>query len=95
MKNQRIKACCVFPGQGSQFPGMGKDLYDKYPSARKIFDIGNKILRTDLKSDITDLMFDGSEKDFTDLMFYGPEEKLRETINCQPAILLYSLAHKQ
>ena len=74
------KVCCVFPGQGSQYGGMGKDLYDKYPSARKIFNIGNKILRADLKFDITDLMFDGSEED------------LEKTINCQVTMLLHSSA---
>ena len=81
MKNPRIKACYVFPGQGSQFVGMGKELYDKHPSARKIFDICNEILKPDLKFNITDLMFDGSE------------ETLKKTEYCQPAILLNNLAY--
>jgi len=71
------KVCYVFPGQGSQFIGMGKDLYDKYESARKIFDISNEILGFDI----------------TKLMFDGPEEDLGKTINCQPAMLLTSFAY--
>ena len=81
MKNQHIKSCYVFPGQGSQSIGMGKNLYYKYESAKKIFDIGNEILKADLKFNITDLIFD------------GPKEKLKETKYCQPAILLTSLAY--
>ncbi len=81
MKNPHIKACYVFPGQGSQSVGMGKNLYYKYNSAKKIFDIGNEILKTDLGFNITDLMFD------------GPEKILKETINCQLAILLNNLTY--
>ena len=71
------KICYVFPGQGSQSVGMGKNIYDKYEFTREIFDKGNEIL----------------EFDITKLMFNGPEEELRKTINCQPAILLASLAY--
>jgi len=76
MKKPLIKACYVFPGQGSQSVGMGKELYNKYESVRKIFDIGNEIL----------------EFDITDLMFNGPEELLMETEYCQSAIFLNNLA---
>ena len=72
-----MKACYVFPGQGSQSVGMGKDIFDRYESAKEIFHIGNEILGYDI----------------TDLMFNGPEEELRKTINCQPAILLTSAAY--
>ncbi len=80
MKKPHIEACYAFPGQGSQFPGMGKNIY-KHESAKKIFHTGNEILKADLKLDIIDLMFN------------GPEEKLKETINCQLAILLNNLAY--
>ncbi|MBU1204665.1 MAG: ACP S-malonyltransferase [Nanoarchaeota archaeon] len=72
-----MKVCYVFPGQGSQSVGMGKNIYNKYESARKIFHNGNEILKFDI----------------TDLMFKGPEEDLGKTINCQPAILLANLAY--
>ncbi len=69
----------VFPGQGAQYPGMGKDLYEKYPPARKLFERGNEMLGFR----ITDVMFEGSEED------------LRQTSVTQPAIFLHSviLAH--
>lgn len=72
-----MKVGYVFPGQGSQSVGMGKEIYDKYESSRNIFHSGNKILGFDI----------------TDLMFNGPEEELRKTINCQSAILLANLAY--
>lgn len=72
-----MKVCYVFPGQGSQSVGMGKNIYDKYKSSRNIFHCGNEILGFDI----------------TDLMFNGPEEELKKTINCQPAILLTNLAY--
>ncbi|MBU3941923.1 MAG: ACP S-malonyltransferase [Nanoarchaeota archaeon] len=81
MKNPPIKACYVFPGQGSQSVGMGKYIYNKYESAREIFDTGNKILKPDLKFNITDLMFG------------GPEELLMETKYCQSSIFLNNVAH--
>ena len=65
----------VFPGQGAQFPGMGKDLYEKYEEARALFDEANHILGFD----ITKLMFEGSEED------------LRQTNVTQPAIFLHSV----
>ena len=47
----------VFPGQGSQFVGMGKDLYEKHPIAKEHFDQANRILGFD----ITDIMFAGTD----------------------------------
>lgn len=65
----------VFPGQGAQFPGMGKDLYDNQPLARELFETANRILNFR----ITDLMFEGSDED------------LRQTKVTQPAIFLHSV----
>jgi len=65
----------VFPGQGAQFVGMGKDLYDNSTEAKKLFEKANEILGFR----ITDLMFDGTEDD------------LRQTKVTQPAIFLHSV----
>jgi [acyl-carrier-protein] S-malonyltransferase len=65
----------VFPGQGAQFPGMGKDLYDNSSIARDLFEKANLILGFR----ITDLMFDGTDED------------LRQTRVTQPAIFLHSV----
>ncbi|NCA84762.1 MAG: [acyl-carrier-protein] S-malonyltransferase [Clostridia bacterium] len=65
----------VFPGQGAQFVGMGKDLYDKHTAAKELFEKANKILGFR----ITDLMFDGTDDD------------LKETNVTQPAIFLHSV----
>jgi [acyl-carrier-protein] S-malonyltransferase len=65
----------VFPGQGAQFPGMGKDLYEQYPAAKALFEQANDILGFR----ITDIMFDGTE------------EELRQTKVTQPAIFLHSV----
>lgn len=66
----------VFPGQGSQKIGMGKDLYDNLPSAKRVFDIADDTLGFKLSR----------------LCFEGPEEELRSTINAQPALVTMSLA---
>ena len=66
----------LFPGQGSQFVGMGQDLYEAFPAARALFDQADRILGAPLSK----------------IMFEGPEEALRETRNAQPAILLHSIA---
>lgn len=65
----------VFPGQGAQFVGMGKDLYDNYPMAKDYFEKANEILGFR----ITDLMFDGTPED------------LKQTKVTQPAIFLHSV----
>ncbi len=66
----------VFPGQGAQYPGMGKDLYERYPQARALFDEADSILGYAL----------------TRVMFEGSEEELKETKVTQPAIFVHSLA---
>jgi len=65
----------VFPGQGSQFVGMGKDLYDNSASAKELFDNANKILGFDI----------------TSLMFSGTDEDLKQTKVTQPAVFLHSV----
>ena len=70
-----MKYAQVFPGQGSQFIGMGKDLFDQFEEAKKYFLEANKIL--DFK--ITEIMFEGNQKDLT------------ETNIAQPAIFIHSI----
>jgi [acyl-carrier-protein] S-malonyltransferase len=70
------KIAFLFPGQGAQFVGMGKDLYDNFPRARDIFHRASDQLDFDL----------------VELCFSGPEEKLAETQYSQPAILVTSIA---
>lgn len=65
----------IFPGQGAQFPGMGKDLYENSGRAKELFEKANEILRFR----ITDVMFDGTEED------------LKQTNVTQPAIFLHSV----
>ena len=74
-----MKKAYVFPGQGAQFVGMGKDLYDNLPLAKEIFEKANEILGFRI----------------TDLMFSGTVEDLKQTKVTQPAIFLHSviLAH--
>jgi [acyl-carrier-protein] S-malonyltransferase len=65
----------MFPGQGSQFPGMAKELYETNPTAREMFDRANEILGFD----ITEIMFDGTAED------------LKQTKVTQPAVFLHSV----
>ncbi|HRF77165.1 MAG TPA: ACP S-malonyltransferase [Chitinophagales bacterium] len=70
-----MKKAYVFPGQGSQFPGMGKDLYANNPAAKMLFDEADAILGFAI----------------TDIMFNGTEEALKQTRVTQPAIFLHSV----
>ena len=65
----------VFPGQGAQFSGMGKDLYDNYSLARELMSHANEVLGFSL----------------TDVMFEGSDEDLRQTRVTQPAVFLHSV----
>lgn len=65
----------VFPGQGAQFPGMGKDLYDNNPKAKELFDKANEILGFEI----------------TKIMFEGTPEELKQTNVTQPAVFLHSV----
>lgn len=71
------KTAYVFPGQGSQWAGMGKDLFAALPGARAVFEEADSVLGFSLSG----------------LCFEGPEEVLRQTVNAQPAILAMSIAH--
>ena len=70
-----MKKAFVFPGQGSQYVGMGKDLYENYPIAKDMFEKANEILGFRI----------------TDLMFEGTEEDLKQTKVTQPAVFLHSV----
>ncbi len=65
----------VFPGQGAQFSGMGKDLYENHSEAKKLIDQSNEILGFDIKS----------------VMFTGSDEELKQTKVTQPAIFIHSI----
>lgn len=71
-----MKIAFIFSGQGSQYIGMGKELYDNIPSCKKIYDKANEVLGFDLK----------------ELIFNGDKEELNITENTQPAILTTSIA---
>ncbi|MFM8347986.1 MAG: ACP S-malonyltransferase, partial [Bacteroidota bacterium] len=66
----------IFPGQGAQFTGMGKELYDNRPAARALMDEANDILGFRI----------------TDIMFTGSADELKQTRVTQPAIFLHSVA---
>lgn len=65
----------IFPGQGSQFVGMGKDLYERFPEAKSLFDRANEVLGFNI----------------TEIMFNGTDEELKQTKVTQPAIFLHSV----
>ena len=70
------KTAIMFPGQGSQFVGMGKELFEESPEVRANFQLASQVLG----------------KDISKIMFEGPEETLQETDNTQPAIFLVSIS---
>lgn len=70
------KVALIFPGQGSQSVGMGKDLFENSNEAKAVFEKADKTL----------------EKNISEICFNGPEEDLKQTINTQPAILTTSIA---
>lgn len=74
--NKMVECAYIFPGQGAQYPGMGKDLYNNYDSAKETFEQAGRVLGFDIAK----------------LCFEGPPDKLTRTENCQPAILTVSIA---
>ncbi len=70
------KVAFIFPGQGAQYPGMGRDFYDQFPEARAVFERGDEVLG----------------RPFSELIFNGPPEELTQTKNSQLAIFITSLA---
>ena len=70
------KIAFLFPGQGSQSVGMGKDLYENYESAKSVFETADNVLN----------------KSISTICFEGPEEDLKQTVNTQPCIVTMSIA---
>lgn len=71
-----MKKAYIFPGQGSQYPGMGKELYETNPIARSMFEQADEILRFSI----------------SDIMFNGTADDLKQTKVTQPAVFLHSVA---
>lgn len=76
LSSLRERVALVFPGQGSQYVGMGKGLYESSPAARRVFDHADEVLGFSLSK----------------LCFEGPQAELDDTYNAQPAILTVSIA---
>ena len=70
------KIAFIFPGQGAQAVGMGKDIYENYESAKNVYDTADNVLG----------------RSISDVCFEGPEESLKLTVNTQPAIVTTSIA---
>ena len=70
------KIAFIFPGQGSQTTGMGKDLYDNFDAAKRVYQTADEVLN----------------KSVSTICFEGPDETLKQTINAQSAILATSIA---
>ena len=75
-KNTERNTAYLFPGQGSQWSGMGRELYHEHSQAKAVFDEGDKVLGFPLSQ----------------LCFQGPQDKLTQTANAQPAVLAVSVA---
>jgi [acyl-carrier-protein] S-malonyltransferase len=71
-----VRLAFLFPGQGSQYVGMGREFYEKYERSREIIDRANELLGYDLRKKI----------------FYGPEQELQQTLITQPAVFTISVA---
>jgi [acyl-carrier-protein] S-malonyltransferase len=69
-------AAYIFPGQGSQYPGMGKELYDRFPVAKELFEEGDRLLGFSI----------------SEIMFHGQDEQLKQTAVTQPSIFIHSCA---
>jgi [acyl-carrier-protein] S-malonyltransferase len=76
LSSLKARAAFIFPGQGSQYVGMGKELYETSPAARRVFEQADSILGFPLST----------------LCFEGPQSELDDTVNAQPAILTVSIA---
>jgi [acyl-carrier-protein] S-malonyltransferase len=76
IRKEMDKVAYIFPGQGAQYVGMGKSLYDNYDNAKTIFDMAEEALDFDIKK----------------ICFEGPSDKLSSTEYSQPAILTASIA---